>query len=287
MLFQHLLSGVAVGGLYALIAVGFVTIYNVTGIINFAQGEFAMVAAMTAATMASAGGSLAVALAVGVAAATLVGLLVQRVALYPARRSPEVVLIIITIGASIAVRGIALAVWKSEPRSLPAFSEGGPLALGPAVISRQDVWVLGIALVAMVALFGFFERSTVGAALRACAMNREVSRLMGIAPDRMNLLAFGLSAALAGVAGVAIAPGMLATYDMGLMLGLKGFVAAVLGGLGSPLGAVIGGFLIGMLEQVAAGMVSSGYKDALAFIVLLFVLLFRPAGLLARTAGRP
>lgn len=287
MLLQHLLSGVAVGGLYALIAVGFVTIHNVTGVINFAQGEFAMVAAMTAAAMVGSGASLAVAMASGVAVAALVGVLVQQAALYPARRSPEVVLIIITIGASIAVRGIALAVWKSEPRALPAFSGGGPLALGPAVIARQDVWVLGIALAAMLVLFIFFERTTVGAALRACVMNREVSRLMGIAPDRMNLLAFGLSAALTGLAGVAIAPATLATYDMGLMLGLKGFVAAVLGGLGSPFGAVMGGFLLGALEQVAAGTLSSGYKDAFAFLVLLCMLLFRPSGLLSRAAGRP
>lgn len=283
---QFLFSGLAVGGLYALIAVGFVTIYNVTGIINFAQGEFAMVGAMVAATLNAAGLNLLPAVLCGICAAAAVGVLAQRLALHPARHSPAVAQIMITIGLSIALRGAALMVWGSEPKTLLPFSAGGPIAVGSAVFARQDLWVLVLTLLAMTLLFLFFEKTTAGAALRAAAMNRDVSRLVGIAPPRMALLAFAMSAALAGLAGTAAAPTSLATYDMGLMLGLKGFVAAVMGGLNNPVGAVAGAFLLGSLESLSAGLISSGYKDAVAFLVLLLVLLLRPGGLFARASGQ-
>lgn len=284
---QLILSGLTVGGIYALIAVGFVTIYNVNGVINFAQGEFVMVAAMSAASLVAGGMPLWLAGILAVVVAALVGALVQRLALYPARFSSEVVLIIITIGVSTALRGLAQLVWGSSPLMLPPFIAGEPVNFLGAAIPRQDFFVAGIALISMVALYFFFEKSTLGAALRACMMNREVSRLMGISPNWMALLSFILGAGLAGVVGVSIAPISLATYDMGLMIGLKGFVAAVLGGLVSVPGAVVGGVVLGVLESLGAGLISSGYKDAIAFVLLLLILIFRPQGLLrAKSAKR-
>ncbi len=283
---QLVVLGIAMGGIYALVAVGFVAIHNVTGVINFAQGEFAMVGAMLAVSVEARGGSLPVALAVGVAGSAVVGWVLYRGALMPARRSSDVVLIIITIGASITLRGLALLAWGSQPVTLPAFSAGGPIAFFGAVISRQQLWVLAITVLMMTLLALFFGRTLFGYALRATAMNRDASRLVGVSPQAMGQVAFAGSAALCGLAGAAITPIGLASYDMGLMLGLKGFVSAVMGGLASIPGAVLSAFLLGVLEAVGAGVVSSAYKDAIAFVILVLVLFFRPQGLLALGAIR-
>lgn len=280
-LLQLALSGLAMGGIYAFIAVGFVTIHAVTGFINFAQGEFAMVAALVAASLVGAGAPLPVAVGVAVACAALVGAATERLAVHPVRHTSPLVVLVMTVAASTALRGVALLIWGTTPYSVPAFSAGPPVALGAAVISRQDLWVLGLTAAAMVGLYLFFEHTIPGTAMRACADNLIASRLVGVSPATMSLLAFAVSALLAGLAGAAVAPITLATYEMGLMLGLKGFVAAVIGGLRSTPGAVLGGLFLGVLESVGAGLISSGYKDALAFSVLLVVLVFRPEGLLA------
>jgi len=283
---QLLLSGLAVGGIYALIAVGFVTIYNVNGVINFAQGEFVMVGGVTAAAMVSGGAPLWAAAIVAVIVATVVGALVQRLALQPARFNSEVVLIIITIGVSTVLRGMALMIFGSSPKVLPPFLAGEPVSFLNAAIPRQDFFVIGITVITMLALYIFFEKTMLGSALRASMMNREVSRLMGISPKWMGLLSFMLGACLAGIVGIAVTPISLATYDMGLMIGLKGFVAAVLGGLISIPGAVVGGIILGVLESLGAGLISSGYKDAIAFFILLIVLVFMPQGLIKTKSGK-
>jgi len=282
---QLVLSGLSVGGIYALIAVGFVTIHAVTGIINFAQGELAMVGALSAASLTSAGMPLPLAVVAAAAAGASAGVAVERATVWPALRRrregivADVVLILLTIGASIALRGLALAAWGSEPYSLPPFAPGPPLRLAGAVVARQTMWILALSAVTMGALDLFFARTQAGTALRACAMNRDAARLSGIGPTRMSALAFGLAGAVAGLAGAVITPVSFATYDMGLLLGLKGFVSAVAGGLASPPGAVIAALGLGVLESVFAGLLSSGYKDAFAFAVFVAVLLVRPEGL--------
>jgi branched-chain amino acid transport system permease protein len=281
LLLQLALSGLAIGSIYAFIAVGFVTIHAVTGFINFAQGEFAMIGAMVAASLVGAGLPLALAVVAGVAAAVVAGIATDRLAVQPVRLSSPLVVLVMTIAASTVLRGIALLLWGTLPYGLPPFTEGPPVGIGPGVIGRQDLWVLGLTVLAMVLLYLFFERTVPGTAMRACAANMLASRLVGISPSTMSLLAFAVSALLAGLAGVAVVPIALATYEMGIMLGLKGFVAAVIGGLRSPQGAVLGGLILGVLESLGAGLISSGYKDALAFSVLLLVLAFRPEGLLA------
>jgi branched-chain amino acid transport system permease protein len=280
-----LLSGIAAGGIYALVAVGFVTVYNVLGIINFAQGEFAMLGALVASSLVTRGVPLAAAVLLAVAITALVGAAVERGVLSPAARSSELVRIIITIGVSIALRGIALTIWSSSSYKLPPFTPGAPFTVLGAALARQDFWVLGVAAAAMLALFLLFERTFFGSALRASVMSREASRLMGISPALMSLAAYTLSAALGALAGIVIAPIALATYDMGIMLGLKGFVAAVLGGLVSAPGAVVGALLLGVAESFAAGLLSSGYRDAIAFTLLLAILVIRPTGLFPRMAA--
>lgn len=284
---QFLVSGITVGGTYALIAVGFVVIYNVTGVLNFAQGEFAMLGALTMASMNKLGLPFAAGFLATVAIVTLVGAALERLAIHPARKARSILtLIMITLGADILLRGAALLIWGAEPYALPAFTPGPAVKLLGAVVVRQSFWIVGISLAMVSALFVFFNRTMVGTALRACVINRLASRLMGISPERMSLFSFSLSAALGAVAGIAMAPVTLATYDMGLMLGVKGFVAAVLGGLTRAPAAVVGGFVLGILESMGAGLISSAYKDAIAFFILLLVLFLKPSGILGGLSGK-
>ncbi len=275
---QFVVSGLVVGGVYALIGLGFVIVYGVTRIINFAQGEMVMLGALVMASLAARGLSLPLAFALTVLAAAALGALLERLAVHPLRRAPALTLLIVTIGAAIALRGAALIVWGTDPLAVPAFSPGPPLRLAGAMVVRQGLWVVAVAGLVFAALWVFFTRTYAGSAVRACAVSPRGARLMGIRVDRMFLLAFALAAALGATAGAVIAPITYATYDMGLLLGLKGFVAAVLGGLVSPAGAIAGGFLLGVLESLAAGLVSSGYKDAVAFVVLIGLCLLQVAG---------
>jgi branched-chain amino acid transport system permease protein len=275
---QYLASGLVVGGAYALIGLGFVMVYGVTRVINFAQGEFVMLGALGMATLLGRGAGVAPALLLSVAGVALLAALLQRVAVHPLRGAPPLAVLIVTIGASIAIRGGALIVWGTDSLPVPPFSPGPPVTLGGAMVVRQALWVLAVAGLVFAGLWFFFTRTYAGTAVRACALNPRGARLMGIRVERMHLLAWALSGVLGATAGAVIAPITYATYDMGLMLGLKGFVAAVLGGLVSPPGAIAGGFLLGVLESLAAGLLSSGYKDAVAFLILIAFCLGQVAG---------
>jgi branched-chain amino acid transport system permease protein len=282
---QLLVTGITLGSIYALVGLGFVAVFSVTGIINFAQGEFVMLGALATVSLERAGWPLPAAAASAVLGVAAVGAALHALAIRPARRASIITLIIITLGAAVVLRGAALLGWGTDPYPLAPFTPGPPLFLGNLVVTRQSLWVLAITLVVLVALYLFFNRTMLGRALRACAVNPLAARLMGIAPQRMALLSFILSAALGAIGGVVIAPITYATYDMGLMLGLKGFVAAIMGGLTNLPGAVIGGLILGVLESLGTG-VSSAYKDAVAFVILLAVLLLRPSGLLSRDVDR-
>ena len=273
LLAQWLVNGVALGSVYALVALGFVTIYNVSGILNLAQGEFLMLGALLTLSLSRAVPlPLAGLLAVLLTAASGAGVYI--LTLLPARHASATTLIIISIGVSAVLRGTALLVWGVDAYALPPFSAEPPLRLGSLVLTRQAVWVVGITLLAVLLLALLFNHTMVGRGLRACALNPVAARLMGVQPERMALLTFALGAALAGLGGIVITPLQYAGYDMGTMLGLKGFVAAVIGGLTSPLGAIGGGLLLGVLEAVGGG-INSAYKDAVAFVILLAVLLLR------------
>jgi branched-chain amino acid transport system permease protein len=285
-LLQLLFSGLTLGGIYSLIALALVTTFNITGVLNLAQGEFLALGALLAASLSAAGLPLVSAFVIAVALVTLLSGLVERVAIYPARGASGLTLIIITIGLSISLRGLALLIWGTNPVTLPAFSKGAPLAIGGATIGLQSLWIFGLVAVTLAGLFAFFELTYQGKAVRACVINRTAARLVGINPATMSLLAFAGSGAIGAAAGIFIAPVTLATYDMGFMLGVKGFVAAAIGGMYSISGAVLGGIILGILEVYFAGLVSSGLKDALALVVLLAVLMLRPEGLLGVIGGR-
>jgi branched-chain amino acid transport system permease protein len=208
-----------------------------------------------------------------------VGLLLEKFAVEPARGASVVTLIIITIGASIFLRGVAQLVWGKGIRVLPPLSGEQPIALGGATVLPQSLWVLGATLAIVAALSWFFARTRLGRAMLATSANRLAAQLVGIDVRLVLLASFGLAAALGAIAGVLIAPITFTAYDAGTMLGLKGFAAAILGGLGSFHGAIAGGLVLGLLESLGAGFISSAYKDAIAFVVILAVLFVRPDGL--------
>jgi branched-chain amino acid transport system permease protein len=284
-LLQSLFSGLTVGAIYALVALGFAIIYNASRVINFAQGEFVMIGGMAAAVFVDAGLPLPLSILAAVGLGMLVGLLLEKLAVEPARGAPVVTLIIITIGASILLRGLAALVWDKKIRPLPAFSGEAPLMIGGATLLPQTLWVLGTTLAAVAALWWFFNRTLSGKAMLAVSHNRLAATLVGISVRRVLLVSFGLSAALGALAGVLIAPISFTAWDVGVMLGLKGFAAAMLGGIGSGPGAIAGGLALGLIEALGAGYLSSAYKDVFAFVVLLAALVFLPHGLAGRGAA--
>jgi branched-chain amino acid transport system permease protein len=280
---QFLFSGLMTGSIYALIAVGFNIIFSATGAVNFAQGEFAMLGGMLAAALLGwTGLPLPAVFVLAVAAVTAVGALMERLTINPVRGADVLTLIIITIGASIFLKGGVMVTLGKNAAGLPAFSGERPLRLLGATVSPQALWILGVALAVVALLHVFFERTALGKAMQAVAIDREAASLVGIRVGRMVLLAFVLAAGVGAVAGIIITPVTLTIYDAGTMLGLKGFSAAVLGGLGNTVGGIVGGLALGLLESLGAGLVASQFKDAIAFFLLVVMLFVRPTGLLGR-----
>lgn len=348
---QFLFAGITTGAVYALVALGFVMIYNASQVINFAQGEFVMIGGMATffligAAVPGLGFELglpeAAVLAVGIA--VIAGLLLDKLAIEPAqgasalpltvvlavaaafvsgqhflgtgmnaaaavalalaigaivgglfnsldrvfgearRHSNVVSLIIITIGAAIFIRGAAEVVWDRNFHSLPAFSGNEPIPLAGAALNPQGLWVLGGGAVLLAAVAWFFSRTLTGKGMLATSHNRLAAQLVGINTRSVMLLAFGLAAAIGAIGGILVAPISQTYSTVGVMLGLKGFAAAILGGLSSGLGGVVGGLVLGVAEALTAGYISSAYKDAVAFILILAVLFFRPGGLFGKRA---
>ena len=279
---QFLISGLTVGAVYALVALGFTLVYNASDVVNFAQGEFVMLGGMVTVFLTAAGVPLPLAAVLAVCVSVIVGLLLYWLAIEPARDASPVTLIIITIGASILLRGAAQILFDKQFHKLPSISGDTPVHLLGATVQPQSFWVLGGAAAIVILLYVFLERTVIGKAVLATAANRLAARLVGINTATVMALAFGGSAAIGAIAGILITPITLTSYDVGTMLALKGFAAAMLGGMGNPIGAVAGGLLLGLLEAFGVGYISSTYKDAFAFIVILLVLFAMPQGLFGR-----
>ncbi len=276
---QFLFSGMTSGAAYALAALGFTIIYNTSNVINFAQGEFIMLGGMFSAALLAVGVPLPLAIALAIVATGIVGLIVEKLAIEPAKNAEVVTLLIITIGASLTIRGL-IQVWLGKGNhALPSFSGDTPIKVMGASLLPQSLWVLGVAIVIVMILGWFFGKTLLGKAMLATSHNKLAAQLVGVNTKTILLLSFGLSAALGAVGGVILAPITYTSYDVGIMLGLKGFVAAVLGGLGGGLGAIAGGLILGIAEAMAAGYISSAYKDAVPFVLILLILFFRPGGL--------
>lgn len=278
---QYLAAGVTYGIIYAVVAIGFNIIYNATGIINFAQGEFVMLGGMIAVSL-HARMSLGAAILLAVALTMAFGALIEIACIRWLNRPAVLRMIIITIGLSIVIREAALHIWGEGVRALPYFTgnEISAVSIAGARVSPQVLWVIGVCTVMVVLLNLFFHYTLLGRQLRACASNRDAARLCGINARNMVTLAFMLSAGTGALAGCVISPITYVQYDHGTGLAIKGFTAAILGGLGSGVGAVAGGMALGILESFSIWVLPAAYKDVISIALLLAVLFVRPSGIL-------
>jgi branched-chain amino acid transport system permease protein len=284
---QYIFSGITSGSVYALTAIGFTLVFSATQIINFAQGQMVMLGGMLGVSLYNAGLPLWACFLGAVVMVALISVGMEEVAIRPLLKKGVLAQIIATVGASFVLETAAMLIWGRDARTMPPFSGDQPITIGRATIVPQTLWVVGLTIVVVVALTLFYRKSLFGTAIRACAVNPDAARLQGISYRRVVVFTFALTGAIAAAAGVMITPISFVSYSSGTLLGLKGFAAATLGGLGNPLGAVVGGFALGIIEALSIGVVSAGYKDAIAFVILLLVLFVRPAGLLgARVVSR-
>ncbi|CAL8981987.1 High-affinity branched-chain amino acid transport system permease protein LivH [Rhodoplanes serenus] len=279
-LLQFIFSGLTVGATYALAALGFTLIYNASHVINFAQGEFIMLGGILTVVFLASGLPLPVAILLALLIPAVAGVVIEKLTIEPAKGAGVESLIIITIGASLVVRGLVQVWFGKGAATFPAFSGSTPIAVAGAALAPQSLWVLGSMAVIVVALWLFFSRTVAGKGILATAVDPLAAQLVGINTQRVLLVSFALAAAIGAAGGILLTPITMTSYDVGIMLGLKGFVAAVVGGLGSGPGAVIGGLLVGVIEALTAGYVSSAYKDAVPFVLIFVILFFMPRGLL-------
>ena len=283
---QWVISGLTVGSIYSLVAMGFSIIYASTRVINFAQGEFSMLGGMLMYTFSSqVGMPMWLSFILAVVVVTAIGAGFERAVIHHMQGASVVTLIIVTIGLSIFIRAVSKWIWGTDPVKIAAFLGEKPLRFLGAAIVPQSFWVFGFTALAVILVFLFFNRTLPGKGMRAAAGNPDAASLVGVSTSTTSLMAWTMAAALGAAAGIIIAPINFAAYNFGVSLGLKGFAAAILGGLGSAPGAVIGGLVLGVLETIVAGVFPSGYKDAVAFLVLIMVLLVRPQGLLGKPEG--
>jgi len=277
---QFIVSGLTVGSVYGFTALGFTVIFNSTGIINFAQGEFVMMGGLFAVYFYKAFHfPLVLAGLAAIVLVMIIGSIFERLAIYPRRNASIITLIIITIGGSMFFQGSAMHLLGEDPMALPAFSGSKSLVFFGAAVQPQAIWVIVITLLTVVALRIFYNKTILGKAMRASSDNREAARIVGINVSRLTLYSFAFSAGIGALGGIMITPIIMAVFSMGGMIGLKGFAAAIVGGLGNPIGSVLGGLVLGVLESLSVGIFSSGYKDAISLLILLLVLFIRPSGL--------
>lgn len=282
-LIQFIIAGLKNGSIYALVALGFTIVYASTNAINFAQGEFYMLGGMFAVfAFSSLGLPLPLAALLAVVAVMAVGLAFDRVAIRPRRDASPLTLIIITVGGSMVFQSFARHVFGPDEQPLPLFSSGPSLDFAGAAIDRQALWIWGVTLIAVAALSVLYTRTKLGRAMRATMQNREAAKLMGIDTHRVVMISFALAAGFGALAGVVVTPLTQTAFNVGVPVGVKGFAAAILGGLGNPFAAVAGGIVLGLVESLSIAFLSSTYKDVVALAVLLAVLFLRPQGLFSR-----
>lgn len=280
---QALVSGVAVGCIYGLIGIGFCVIYNTTGIVNFAQGAFVMLGGMiTSALIGALGWPLPLAGAAAILAVAAIGILLERLVVRPLwnRGSAMFVMILATLAAQIVIERVTLILGGDQPHTLPMFTDRPPLRLAGLSVSLQFLWILAASLLVILLLAFFFSSTRTGKAMRACAIDRDAAALQGIPVARMLAVAFALSAALGALAGILITPTQYTAFNVGVPYAISGFIAAIVGGFGRPLGALAGGVLLGIVQALAIVYLGAAFKNVTALSVLLLFLFFRPTGLL-------
>jgi branched-chain amino acid transport system permease protein len=278
---QLLVSGITLGAIYALVALGFVTVSRASQIINFAQGEFVMLGGViTFFLLGIVHLPYPIAAFIAILIVVLIGFLMHLAVVYPLRKASIVILLMATLGTSIFLSSTSGLIFGTLPKTLPSFSGEGTLRIGGVSIVPQNLWVLGVTFLLLIFLYFLSHRTLLGKAMEASSTDPLGADLLGISRNLMVFLAFGVSAGVGAIAGILVTPIFFTSYSSGTILGLKGFIAAVLGGWGKNSGAILGGFVLGIVEALSLVFIPSGYKDGVAFLVLLLILYFRPKGIL-------
>lgn len=278
-LLQFVIAGFKSGAIYALVALGFTIVFAATGAINFAQGEFFMLGGMLGVWFVRLGMPLPAAALLAVVGTAAIAALFEVLAIRPIAGGDPLRIIMVTIGGSVLLRQFALHAFGPDEVALPAFSRGASIKVLGAAIELQTMWIWALTAISVVALVVLYRRTAFGKAMRATALSRDAARLVGVDTGLMVTASFALAGALGAVAGLAVAPLTQTAFDVGSSVGVKGFAAAILGGLGNPVAAVGGGLVLGLMEALTAGYINPLYKDAVALVVLLLVLFVRPQGL--------
>lgn len=276
---QFVVAGLKNGSIYALVALGFTIVFASTGAINFAQGEFYMLGGMLGVYFTTLGVPLFASILLAIAATALLGAVFELLAIRPLADANPLKIIIITIGGSLVISQIVLHLFGPDERPLAPFTAGPSVRFLGAAIERQTLWIWLVLAISVAVLFVLYRRTAFGRAMRATSIQRDAARLVGVDVRLMVTASFALAAALGAAAGLAVAPLTQTAFNVGPGIAVKGFAAAILGGLGNPVAAVGGGLILGVLESMTAGYINPTYKDAVALIVLLLVLFVRPQGL--------
>ncbi len=282
--YQQLVNGISLGSIYALIALGYTMVYGIIRLINFAHGDIYMMGAYLAFFATTVFKlSFFPALIIAMAGASLAGILIERFAYRPLRHAPKIAVLITAIGVSLFLEYGGMLIVTPQPRTFPALLPTGIFHFGSVVINSYQVIILAVSLLLMAVLTYIVQRTKIGKAMRAVSFDTDAARLMGIDVDRVISFTFAIGSALAAAAGVLVGI-YYNSIDplMGIMPGLKAFVAAVLGGIGIIPGAMLGGVMMGVIEAMVSGFISSTFRDAAAFAILILILLFRPSGLLGK-----
>jgi branched-chain amino acid transport system permease protein len=283
LLAQAIASGVAIGCVYGLIGIGFCVIYNASGIVNFAQGAFVMLGGMIANVgLMRFGLPLPLAALVSIALVATLGLIVERVVVRPlwSQQSTMFVMILATLAAQIVIERLTLLTTGDQPRTLPMFTDFPPVRISGVALSYQFFWIVGCSILVIAGLSWFFANTKTGKAMRACSINAEAAALQGIPVTRMLALSFALSAALGALAGVLVTPTQFTAFNLGVPFAISGFIAAIVGGFGRPLGALVGGVLLGVGQSLAVVVLGAAFKNVAALSILLLFLFVRPTGVL-------
>lgn len=283
---QLIVSGLALGSIYALLALSLVIVNKSTDVVNFAQGEMAMLGTFACfALLTGTKVPVAVAMLAAFPIGVVFGVLVERIAIYPLSSGPPVNSLIATIGLFLVFHHLAGWIWGYDPYRFPSLFSSDPLALGDVRISQASIGILAVSLGVMALLYMFFEYTKLGIAMRATSMNRRAAQLMGVNVSRVSMTAWGLATGISVVAGILIAPLTFLDFEMMVTVLLKAFAGAILGGFNSLPGAVIGCLVVGVVENLFGAYISTTFKDAFAFGIIVLVLMARPEGLFTRRAG--
>ncbi|GMA97639.1 branched-chain amino acid ABC transporter permease [Pelosinus sp. IPA-1] len=284
MFLQQIINGLAQGSIYALIGIGFALIFGVLGLVHFAHGEVYMIGAFLGFMLVSVFHlDVFSSLLIAMVGAAILGVIVEGIAFKPLRKAPDVAPMVCTLGLSVVLQNVADLIWGSDTKSIPDVIPNHVVPFLGAQISFQQIFIFAVSIILMIGLQFVLYRSKIGRAIRATAQNKDAAALMGVNIDTVIASTFAVGSALGGAAGVLVGVYYNAFYPMmGFMAGLKAFTATVLGGLTSVPGAVLGGLILGVAENLGAAYISSGYRDIFAFAILILVLLIKPSGILGR-----